>query len=293
MHKPAVLATIFFASIVALPTRAVRVSQAQTLAAEPAVPDGLQIVSLNLMRQTDPQVIARELQANPRLRNSDVLLLQEVVQPEGADSVAHLLAREMDRHVLFAPAFVLRAGVNEGLAIVSRYPLRDPGVLRLKANHLRFHTRKRIALSATAETPLGAVRIFNTHLDNRINSDAKVEQLAPVLEAASAFEGPRLIGGDLNTGNLYWLANVVPVPLLQGQAGAVARQMAEHGFATPFVSTGATYDLLGLRLDWLYVRDMRSVRSGIEPLDFSDHHAIWTVFQPVAGAALAHSAATP
>jgi endonuclease/exonuclease/phosphatase (EEP) superfamily protein YafD len=37
----------------------------------------------------------------------------------------------------------------------------------------------------------------------------------------------------------------------------------------------ATHDMLGLRLDWIYLRGLAGSEWGVEDIDFSDHRAVW------------------
>jgi hypothetical protein len=50
--------------------------------------------------------------------------------------------------------------------------------------------------------------------------------------------------------------------------------MTAHGFATPFSASGATFDHLGMQLDWIFANRFVVVDSMVQPLAFSDHHAI-------------------
>ena len=53
--------------------------------------------------------------------------------------------------------------------------------------------------------------------------------------------------------------------------------MRTLGFVTPFDAAGPTHDRLGLRLDWIFLKDLEPDDAArIQPLGFSDHHAIWT-----------------
>jgi len=139
-----------------------------------------------------------------------------------------------------------------------------------------FHTRRRIALVQTVETPFGEVLLFNLHLDTRINPERRLEQLAAVLDASRSETRPVVIGGDFNTGDYGWVNHVIPVPKKGAQTGAVIERMAESGLETPFRDMGPTHDSLGLRLDWVFLKGLKSFNAGIEEIEFSDHHAIWT-----------------
>jgi endonuclease/exonuclease/phosphatase family metal-dependent hydrolase len=210
------------------------------------------------------------------LRNADILLLQEVVQKPSAElSMARKLARELNFYYVFAPAAPRAESTERGIAILSRFELRNPSMIPLKVYNLVFRSRCRVALAATVETPVGDLRVVNVHLDNRLNSREKLAQLSPVLNAVEQHEGPRIVGGDFNTGNMLWLSHVIPVPFAQKQLVAVRKFMTGQGFSTPFGTT-PTFDHLGLKLDWIFAKELKVLDSGIEPIRFSDHHAIWT-----------------
>src|SRR5436190_24287663 len=83
-------------------------------------------------------------------------------------------------------------------------------VTNLKQFNLHFKNRKRIAMAFTLESPAGAIRIFNVHLDSRINKAQRLEQLAPLLKAADESRLPCLIGGDFNTSNFLFVGHAVP-----------------------------------------------------------------------------------
>jgi len=40
--------------------------------------------------------------------------------------------------------------------------------------------------------------------------------------------------------------------------------------------SATTFDYLGMHLDWIWLRGMRSLSWRVFPLKFSDHHACWT-----------------
>ncbi len=240
-------------------------------------PPGLMVVSLNMYEATDVDAILAEFRASEALRTADILLLQEVVQRrnEPQNSIAHKLAAALNFYYVFAPVAPRQEGTERGIAILSRYELRDPLMVPLPTFNLVFRSRCRVALVSTVDTALGSIRVANVHLDNRLNTPEKLEQLAPVLDAAAGHKGGAMIGGDFNTGDFFWVSHVVPLPYAQKQSAAVKEAMARAGFSTPFEASAATYDLFGLRLDWIYAKHLRTLGAGIQPIKFSDHHAIW------------------
>jgi endonuclease/exonuclease/phosphatase family metal-dependent hydrolase len=158
---------------------------------------------------------------------------------------------------------------------VSRYSLTDVQITSLKAYNLGFRSRRRMALAATASTPWGGVRIWNVHLDTRINAGERLQQLQPVMEDAACHAGPKLIGGDFNTNDYYWVGNILPVPFSPAQTSTIRKSMLQHGFYTPFASRVTTFPLLGSHLDWIFLSELQAVSSSVEPARFSDHHAVW------------------
>ena len=237
----------------------------------------LTVASLNLAMTEDADIIVKQLRANAAVANADVLFFQEVVMKDGA-TVADRIARELGRFVASAsPDGMASRGA---IAIVSSYPLEDQRIYKLKPQNLIFRSRKRIALAATVKTKCGRVRLVNTHLDTRINPGERMAQLQAALDDASCFNGPSVIGGDFNTNDMQWVSNVVPVPFPGWQAERVRILMETRGFTTPFRFRKATFDHLGMQLDWIFVAGLKAEASGIEPMKFSDHHAVWARFSP-------------
>ena len=231
-------------------------------------------VSLNMAREGDPEKVLKDINASGRLRTADLLLMQEVLHKDGQPSVAQQVAKRVRYFSTFSPA---APGVfDQGLAILSRYPLQNVRIQRLKLCDLRFHCRSRFAVSADVESPWGPVRVWNAHLDTRINAAERVEQLQPVIDEAAKRDGPVLVGGDFNTNDFRWLGNVVPVPGGPSHGAAIRRAMQSRGFTTPFADGAVTFPVMRRHLDWIFVRGLRPLGSSVEPAPFSDHHAIWT-----------------
>ncbi|MCW5978852.1 MAG: endonuclease/exonuclease/phosphatase family protein [Bryobacteraceae bacterium] len=232
----------------------------------------ISVVTLNVAKETNVDRMLRDLRRSPATADADIYLFQEAVGGNGAGAVAEHLAALLGYHVAAVPASP--AVTDQGLAILSRYPLTDVRTIQLKACNLVFRSRTRIAIAATVDAPGAAIRVWNAHLDTRINPVDRLEQLRPVLEEAAHFSGPRLIAGDLNTNPFYWIGNVIPFPCFGKQAGAVQQLMNEHGFSTPVGANRATHDALGMRLDWLFFQGLESNHLEVAPIPFSDHRAV-------------------
>jgi endonuclease/exonuclease/phosphatase family metal-dependent hydrolase len=233
-----------------------------------------------MAKEKNLERVLEEWRAHPEIWNSDVILLQEVAHfTAGQSSIAHTLAKEMNRHVVSAPSFADRN--VDGLAIISRYQMTDFELIPLARNNMVFHTRTRIAISVNVHTPFGAIRVYNLHLDSRINSRTRLRQIAPVISKAAHGDGLRLIGGDVNTNYFRWVGNVLPIGV-SSQARALQTAMAKHGFTTPQAGSAPTSDFFRLHLDWLFTRGMYAVGTEVEPLKFTDHHAVRATFAPLA-----------
>lgn len=232
--------------------------------------------SLNMA--ADMRTVDR-LVAWARQRSVDVLFLQEVGD-EGEDGAVWMasLSRSLGFNFVYAPADPHRDGGTEGLAIASRYALDDVSVQALAYHDLPFKSRCRIALSVTVVTPIGPVRLVNVHLDTRINSAARLEQLMPAMDAIAAFDGPRILGGDLNTMDIRWIWSMLPIFYLQRQTNAVRTWFSSYGFDTPFTETPPTLPMfvLPMKADWLFLNGLESLTEGVDPIEYSDHRGIWT-----------------
>jgi endonuclease/exonuclease/phosphatase family metal-dependent hydrolase len=232
----------------------------------------LSVVSLNMAKEKNPAKVVNAIQAAPRLRDADLFLLQEVVHARESSSVAEEAARRLGYFSTFAAA---PQANDQGLAIISRYPIGDIHIQNLKACDLRFRCRSRFALTATVATPWNPVRIWNVHLDTRINASERMEQLSPIFESAVGYTGPRLIGGDFNTNDLYWLGNVLPLPFGPAHSVSLRTAMKQHGFETPFHRALDTYPPFRRHLDWIFLSGLAPSAASVERAPFSDHHAIW------------------
>ena len=235
------------------------------------------IASLNMAEETDYRQVLEEFHRSKTLADADVVLLQEVVYSDSHDGVLQGLARELGVQAVFSSCTEPRRdGRVDGIALLSRYPIQSASAFALTAFNLNVRSRHRHALAATLATADGqSLQAFNVHLDTRINAQNRVLQLQPVVEAAKRFSGPVVIGGDMNTNPNFWIQHLIPLPWMHNQHGPLDQMFASHGFATPMDGSVATHDMLGLRLDWIYLRGLAGSEWGVENIDFSDHRAVW------------------
>jgi endonuclease/exonuclease/phosphatase family metal-dependent hydrolase len=203
----------------------------------------------------------------------DVWLLQEIETLDGGRLVAaEWIAERLGMHWAFAPTRITDDGDTHGLALLSRYPIKDVAVLWLPAFDLAWNSRDRAALAATIELPSGDARVYNVHLDTKLNFDERAVQLQPVVDDAAAHE-TAIIGGDFNSNSFIWVGRAFPAGF-DNQPRRLDELMSSHGYATPLAELGGT-SKLGLRLDSIYVRGLDVLAGTVHPdQGSSDHHPV-------------------
>lgn len=237
-----------------------------------AAPPHLHIVTYNT-HGISGRELARALGAADATAQADLYLLQEVAE-RGDCSSACELARTLGFAAVYAPGH-LQDGGTSGVAIVSRWPLRDPEVIELPYQYAVVNSARRIAVAATIDTQHGPLRVLSVHLENRISPQARVRQLAPALAHARAFAGAVLLGGDMNTSPFSWLWHLVPLPTGR-QDNVLVAAVRAAGLDAPVAGSAATSKWLGMRLDALYTRGLRPERHGVAiDVRASDHLPLW------------------
>jgi endonuclease/exonuclease/phosphatase family metal-dependent hydrolase len=171
-------------------------------AAEGAAGDALRVMSLNVLHgypgfenlSTRLALIADEI----RRQDVDIVCLQEVPRTRHLGSGVEVLSRLTGLNYLYLRANGNRRAIRfeEGVAILSRYPLRDPTFVELKPRAGFFEHR--VALHATAVTPWGDVDVFVTHLTNG-DPEINRKQAASLMAFVAGGEGQvAVVAGDLN-----------------------------------------------------------------------------------------------
>ena len=250
---------------------------APALLAAPAA-DTFTVMSLNLAMQDDVERLVEGI----RLAGgdtADVLVFQEVLKIGDQPSVADRIAAELGLQAAFRPSFSLGGDRSIGLATLSRVPIVDARALPLKKFSLLYRSRERSALRVTLDTPAGPLRTYNVHLDTRINGGDRVDQVAGIIEDIDSAPGGALVAGDFNTNDNLWLLHTIPLPFLGRQGNSLEHYMARHGLRSAF-DGGATHDTLRMRLDWMFLKDMRATARAIHPTKVSDHHALLVSLLP-------------
>ncbi len=235
----------------------------------------LRVVTYNVHMEP-AEAIAKVIRSNERLAAADVVFLQEI-ESHGreAESRAEQVGALLGMEAVYAPGYGLPGGGSHGVAILSRYALRDIEVLELPRYHVVVNSARRVALAATMSLAGQPVRLISVHLDNRINPGKRRRQMAPVLREAENFSGAMVVAGDLNTSPFCWAGALIPIPCGR-QDNAVEKAAKAVGLETPIANLGSTSKWLGMRLDAIYTRGLATTEAAVERGErLSDHYPVW------------------
>jgi endonuclease/exonuclease/phosphatase family metal-dependent hydrolase len=159
----------------------------------------LRIVSFNIKFSEQIDRAIALLQDDPSLREADVLLLQEMDEPG-----VRRIARAFGHCWVYYPATLHpQSRRHFGNAILSRYPIREDHKVLLPQLG-QFGRTQRIATAATLDVKGTAVRVYSVHLATMVELGPKrrADQARAIVDDAARFEGPVLVGGDLNAKGL-------------------------------------------------------------------------------------------
>jgi len=237
--------------------------------------EDLHLASFNVKLPEDRSRLERlrvDILGDELLRMADVWLLQEIETIDGQNAVEYLADEFGSLNYVYAPSRITDDGDTHGLAILSRFPLRKVERLWLPRFNLVANSRDRIALTATVDLCGRPVKVYNVHLDTRLNFGARRTQLSSILDAAAPHQRV-VVAGDFNTNSFLWLGHLLPIPW-SSQAKKLDRLMTEAGHSAPFAKLGGTAKM-GARLDAIYVKGLSADEPAIGPwMAESDHRPL-------------------
>jgi endonuclease/exonuclease/phosphatase family metal-dependent hydrolase len=246
---------------------------------------GLRIATWNVHLAHDPDALAHAIASSPELAAADVLLLQEVeAYPGEPGTRAGRIAGALGMTWIYAPARRESSGTH-GIAILSRYPLANPRVMRLPHADAAFNERDRAALAADVVLGDRTFPVLCVHLDVRINAIDRIRQLHP---AVIDLPDEVAVGGDFNTNPWAWIGSAIPLTgsqaiLDQDQATVLDDYLGGLGFASPIPPDRQTFHLpvpIGGRLDTVYIRGPAITAAGVATsVGGSDHWPVWVALE--------------
>jgi len=181
--------------------------------------------------------------------DADIICLQEVPWTTRTGSAARWLAERTGMNYAYLRANGNRFAIlfEEGEALLSRFPLREPSHTELLPRAGAFEHR--VALAATAETPWGDLQVICTHLTNG-DQTLNQAQFRSLSALGGALTPPVVISGDLNA---------QPHELDIGQLGWVDTYRALHPDEDGLTCcvealTAAPDEPLEERIDYVFLR---------------------------------------
>lgn len=253
------------------------------------VADGrtITVATFNLSESKNPTLLAEDIGLMPPV---DVWIFQEVglpapgqpiepaieklkaILPPGGWNAIAIRMNPADGSTKAKPRW-------EGQAIVSRFPLGEPQQWRLEASG----PKRRRALVAPVETPVGTVQIANTDheasfLDPGFGSRKQVTGLVSQLQRGKAERA--IVGGDFNSaGNAFrFRTSTADVRTIDQSMAAAKFEPLPH---RPQADAAPTYKLLfaAVQLDHLYSRGLECVEWDSPVVKGSAHRAVWAKYK--------------
>jgi endonuclease/exonuclease/phosphatase family metal-dependent hydrolase len=243
----------------------------------------IRLATFNVFYGTDPEKIAKAIKANQNLKNADVIFLQEIeAHSDEAKERAGAIADELGLGWVYAPAREsgkeTKLHGTHGLAILSKFPIKEFEVIPLRKYNLGYNSRKRIALNAIIDVNGVLIQVSNVHLDLRINIKDRILQISEVVEKIDSHHIKKVvIGGDFNTVPLLWMLRLFPI-FYSSQRKKFNNFLLDKGFSTKFTKIGYTMQqkIIRFSLDSIYTKELTIKDFGIErDLKVSDHKPVW------------------
>jgi len=163
-------------------------------------PRGLRVLSYNTHHGegVDGRLDLERIAGVIRAANPDLVALQEVdrhARRTGGIDQTETYARTTGMHAWFGAAMPFQGG-EYGQALLSRWPLQQPAVIRLPGSEGR---EPRIVVTARIDIPrLGYIRFGGLHFDAGGEDADRWEQAGALLRELGKESVPTLLAGDFN-----------------------------------------------------------------------------------------------
>jgi endonuclease/exonuclease/phosphatase family metal-dependent hydrolase len=222
---------------------------------ENAFDGSLRVVTWNLHFGEKLDEIIATLENATELQEPDLLLLQEI-NAEGVESIA----RQLRYNYIYYPTVFSRRRQSEyGIAILSKWPLKDPDKILLP-NWLPGWVENRFAVKAVTTMNDRDITVYNTHLD-LMWMEPQVKFLASEMDKQ---DGPIILGGDFNTWRPW------SIPFLEDLMKGVGLERLTR-------ESGYTFEVSGLKftLDHIFSEELDYTSGVYRKTNASDHHPVW------------------
>ncbi len=257
----------------------------------PAAESELVVWSYNIARGSKYAQIVDEILNLPENEQPDVLLLSEVdrnCERSGGENIAREMAASLGMYYTYGVEFYEADQYCEhGNAILSRYPISNPEVMRYSSNSDYYligggegdnRVGGRMAIHADIQIGGSVAHVYSTHLAARWDDESHREaQAVQLREHGKQFSYPVIVGGDMNS-HYYkvgeWLDKVID-------------NFTDHGYNDAHDDYSGDRNTLvnggefGI-IDFIFARNTVSGNPGIGSSVFdalSDHYPLWTTVE--------------
>jgi endonuclease/exonuclease/phosphatase family metal-dependent hydrolase len=237
-------------------------------AAEPAVDTGhVVVVTYNIRKGQAIQKAGEAFQRAERLREVDVILLQEM-----EETGVERLARWLRANYVYYPAFTRRNGRNAGNAILTCWPLVDARKVILPRRH-PVTGQLRIAVRATVDIGESSITVYCVHTETYSTlASHRSAQVAAIVDDIGPGDSPVIVAGDFNS-------------VSRRSVRRIEEQFAAVGLVRASADAGPTITKLRFRssVDHVFARALDPIASGtVGDADASDHVPLWVQFAALA-----------
>ena len=236
----------------------------------------LKVISYNIRFRSgdDLKRLIKLFQDDKEIGGAAILGLQEVDRNKkrsGNKNTAAMMADALGMHYAWAAPPSNEKEEQPGVSILSVHPLAD--VRRLVLPHKGPGGRRRVALGATVQLGQGLnLRVYSVHSETRMKVGRKIDQMKAVIEDLDRYskDMPAIVLGDLNTWEPAVLDDTVKL-------------FTRERFQTPFSDestffTRVVFLPIKLKLDWIWLRNLKSHSHGIDrAIKISDHWPLWVI----------------
>ncbi len=195
------------------------------------------------------------------LKNLDFVALNEVQGPNlfVKQDQAALLGQRLGMAWLFAPSVRQWYWLESGNALLTRMPVtgwrRIPLIRQVDYS---YRNAVQVDLCRQFDSENRVIHVLLTHVNRRYESE-RIAQLKEVIPMFLALAEPAILLGDLNS---------------TAQDSQIRQLVDSPGVIDPVGQILGPKDS-GDRIDWIFVRGLRSIDAGIVENDASDHPMVW------------------
>jgi endonuclease/exonuclease/phosphatase family metal-dependent hydrolase len=159
----------------------------------------LRVVTFNIRFAREIARAEELFQRNERLRDADVIALQEMDEA-GTENIARALGYD---YVYYPAVFHPQAGHDFGNAVLSRAP-READHKLILPHRSGFRGMQRVAVAVDLRVEGTPLRVYSVHLGTpaEVTPQARVDQALAIVEDARSAPGAVIVAGDFNNRDL-------------------------------------------------------------------------------------------